>query len=69
MAEDDVPISKNRIQAMCLLLLTPFCGAFLYYGLRAKHPEAAKYANRMSWLSWAVWILLTAIGTQTHVLR
>jgi hypothetical protein len=37
------------------LLLTPSCGSFLYYGLRAKHLGAAKYANRASFASWLLW--------------
>jgi hypothetical protein len=57
MADDDFPMSKGWIWAMCLIL-TPFCGAFLYYALRAKHPAAANFANRASWLSWLLWIAL-----------
>ena len=57
MADDDFPMSKGWIWAMCLIL-TPFCGSFLYYALRAKHPAAANFANRASWLSWLLWIAL-----------
>jgi hypothetical protein len=66
MADDDFPMSKGWILAMCVLL-TPFCGAFLYYGLRAKHPAAAAYANRVSWLSWLLWVLLAFAGHYAHV--
>jgi hypothetical protein len=42
---------------MCLLL-TPFCGAFLYYAWRKKNLDAANYANKASWVSWALWIAI-----------
>jgi len=53
-------MSKGAIWAMCLLL-TPLCGAVLYYAWRSKNLEAANYANRASWLSWLLWIGLYAV--------
>jgi hypothetical protein len=67
MGDEAFPVSKGWIQAMCLIL-TPLCGAFLYYALRAKYPAAAKYANRMSWISWLVWIVLAFGGHRAHLL-
>ncbi len=67
MADEEFPLSKGWIQAMCVLL-TPFCGSFLYYALRAKYPAAAKYANKWSFISWLLWILLAFGEHQFHVL-
>ncbi len=66
MADEDFPMSKGWIQAMCVLL-TPFCGAFLYYGLRAKFPEAAKYANKWAFISFLLWLVLGFVEHQFHV--
>jgi hypothetical protein len=56
MADTEFPISKGWIQAMCVLL-SPFCGAFLYYALRKNYPVAAKYANKWSMVSFLVWVV------------
>ena len=61
MAEPEFPISKGWIQAMCVIL-SPFCGSFLYYALRKNYPAAAKYANRWSMVSWLFWIVLMFAG-------
>ena len=63
----DFPMTKGWIWAMCLLL-TPFCGSFLYYGLRAKHPAAAKYANQVSFASWLLWLAFALAGHTFHLL-
>jgi hypothetical protein len=55
MTTDEFPLSKGWIQAMCVLL-TPLSGSFLYYGLRKNYPAAASYANKWSFISWALWI-------------
>jgi len=59
MADDDFPMSKGAIWAVCLLA-TPLAGAVLYYVWRKNHPEAANYANRASWLSWMLWLVVGA---------
>jgi hypothetical protein len=53
--DDDFPLEKGTIWVMCFVL-TPLCGAVLYYAWRKKHPQAANYANRASWISWLLWI-------------
>ena len=50
-------MSKPAIWAVCLLL-TPICGAVLYYAWRKNHFDAATYANRVSWVSWVAWIVV-----------
>ncbi|HEV7555643.1 MAG TPA: hypothetical protein VGO00_09330 [Kofleriaceae bacterium] len=52
---DDLPLSKGVIWVLCLLL-TPLCGAILYYVWKKDYPVAANYANKVSWLSWVLWI-------------
>jgi hypothetical protein len=53
--QQSYPLTKGLIWVLCLVA-TPFCGSILYYAWRGKHPDAAKYANRVSWVSWIVWI-------------
>jgi hypothetical protein len=53
----EFPMSKRAIWLMCILL-TPLCGAFMYYAWRKQHLPAANYANKASWVSWAMWIVL-----------
>jgi len=65
MGDTNFPMSKGAIWAMCLLL-TPLCGAVLYYAWRKNHLDAANYANRASWLSWLLWI---GIGVAINALR
>jgi len=55
MATDDFPMSRGAIWAMCILL-TPLCGAVLYYAWRKNNLAAANYANRASWVRWMAWI-------------
>ena len=62
-SSDEFPLSKTAIWVMCLLL-TPLCGAVLYYAWRKKNLDAANYANRASWLSWLLWILITVVIRQ-----
>jgi len=50
-------LSKGVIWLMCLVL-TPLCGAVLYYVWRKNNLAAAQYANRASWLSWMLWIVV-----------
>jgi hypothetical protein len=48
-------MSRPAIWALCLAL-TPLCGAILYYAWRGSNPQAATYANRISWVSWLIWV-------------
>lgn len=59
---DEFPMSKGWIWAMCLLL-TPLCGAVLYYAWKKNNLAAANYANRASWASWLLWIAI-ALGVR-----
>jgi hypothetical protein len=54
---DEFPMSRPAIWAMCLLL-TPLCGAVLYYAWKKNNYAAAQYANRASWVSWLLWIAI-----------
>lgn len=54
-------MGKPAIWLMCVLL-TPICGAVLFYAWRKQHPEAANYANRVSWVSLALWIVFYMLG-------
>ena len=65
MGDENFPASKGTIWALCLVL-TPLCGAFLYYAWRKKYPEAARYANRASWLSWLLWIGIAVAFRALH---
>lgn len=60
-SEPEFPLAKPAIWALCILL-TPICGAVLYYMWKEKHPEAAKFANRASWVSWVLWIVVSAVA-------
>ena len=51
------PISKRAIWLLCLML-TPITGAVLYYAWRKNNLPAATYANRVSWISWLLWIVV-----------
>ncbi len=33
-------------------------GAILYYSLRSTQPQAANYANRVSWIAFVVWAVV-----------
>lgn len=54
------PMSKPLIWVLNLFL-TPLVGAICYYMWKSKHPEAAKYANRVSLACFLFWFLLCAI--------
>ena len=56
-----LPMKAGYIWAMCILL-TPICGAVLYYAWKDEHPEAARYANRASWISWILCIVVYSVG-------
>jgi hypothetical protein len=49
------PLPTWTIWVLCLAM-TPFCGAVLYHAWKKDHPEAARYANRVSWVSCLVWL-------------
>ncbi len=57
---DDFPMSRGLIWLSCLVL-TPLFGSILYYAWRKDNLSAAVYANRVSWASWGLWILLGTI--------
>lgn len=48
-------ISPALVWALCIVL-TPLCGAVLYYAWRRRHPAAARHANRASWVSFVLWL-------------
>ena len=65
-AVESFPISKRAIWVMCLVL-TPLCGAVLYYVWRKDNLPAANYANRVSWISWVAWLVVGfALRAATH---
>lgn len=51
------PLSPRTLWLICLAA-TPLAGAALYYVWKKDHPEAANLANRISWISWGLWITL-----------
>lgn len=54
-ADVEPPIPKWAIWVMCLVL-TPLCGAIMYYAWKKTNLPAANLANRISWISWFIWI-------------
>lgn len=54
---DPYPLQPKIIWILCLLC-TPLAGAILFYVWKKGHPEAANLANRISWISWGLWIAL-----------
>jgi len=50
---------QYKTQILLATFLAPiFGGAILYYGLRKHNEPIAKKANRFSWLSFLLWILI-----------
>ena len=49
------PMSKGLIWGICLPV--PIAGSILYYVWKNSHPDAAKYANRASWICWGSFFL------------
>lgn len=58
---DTFPLERSRIW-LFNLLLTPLAGVVLYYAWRDRFPTAARYANRTSLFTAAVWVALVAGG-------
>jgi hypothetical protein len=55
-SDGDTP--KAALWLACLLL-TPLCGAILYYVWKRRRPDAARYANRVSWVSCLLWTVVS----------
>lgn len=49
------PMPKGLIWGLCVP--APIAGSILYYVWRTSHPEAARYANRASWVCWGTLFL------------
>jgi len=49
------PMPKGLIWGLCVP--APIAGSILYYVWRNSHPEAARYANRASWVCWGTLFL------------
>jgi hypothetical protein len=49
------PMPKGLIWGLCVP--APIAGSILYYVWRNSHPEAARYANRASWVCWGTLIV------------
>jgi hypothetical protein len=56
----EAPLSRGTIWVLCLVA-TPLVGAILYYAWRKKYPVAARYANRVSWLTWLLWLAVSVV--------
>lgn len=55
------PMPKSLIWGLCVPM--PIAGSILYYVWRRSHPEAARYANIVSFVCWGVLFLgLFALG-------
>jgi hypothetical protein len=55
------PLPKGLIWGLCVP--APIAGSILYYVWKNSHPEAARYANRASWVCWGVFFLgVCALG-------
>ena len=55
------PLPKAVIALVCLLV--PIWGsAILYYAWKNTHPEAARYVNRLGWISFGSLALLAVVA-------
>ena len=65
----DFPISRGVLWLLNFFA-TPLIGAILYYVWKDTHPAAAKYANRVSLLSFAIWLsLIVGMGAFAVIVR
>jgi hypothetical protein len=57
----EFPLPRGVIAILCLFF--PIVGgAALYYAWRKSHPEAARYANRLSWLIMGPVLLVAVVA-------